>query len=155
MGSYFPNRWPLSYLNLTKNMKTYIRRQQHKKFKHQDIKRKNHHRSLGTISNIKLVAGLNRFYRYLTSPSASVFLCSKLPDSSHIISDNRSLARLLVSSTFIVKRTFLMPSCPMFVGFPVFLKDYKRKVILNMSPEEGQTYEKYIRGQYLLAIKHK
>ena len=26
MGSYFPNRWPLSYLNLTKNM-----RQQHKK----------------------------------------------------------------------------------------------------------------------------
>ena len=41
MSSYFPNRWPLSYLNLTKNMKTYIRRQQHKKnFKHQDIKRK-------------------------------------------------------------------------------------------------------------------
>ena len=26
----FPNRWPLSYLNLTKTMKTYIRRQQHK-----------------------------------------------------------------------------------------------------------------------------
>ena len=24
MSSYFPNRWPLSYLNLTKNMKTYI-----------------------------------------------------------------------------------------------------------------------------------
>ena len=33
----FPNRWPLSYLNLTKNMKTHIRRQQHKTFKHQDI----------------------------------------------------------------------------------------------------------------------
>ena len=32
MSSYFPNRWPLSYLNLTKNMKTYIRRQQHKNF---------------------------------------------------------------------------------------------------------------------------
>ena len=30
MSSYFPNRWPLSYLNLTKNMKTHIRRQQHK-----------------------------------------------------------------------------------------------------------------------------
>ena len=28
MSSYFPNRWPLSYLNLTKNMKTHIRRQQ-------------------------------------------------------------------------------------------------------------------------------
>ena len=41
MSSYFPNRWPFSYLNLTKNMKTYIRRQQHKNiFKHQDIKRK-------------------------------------------------------------------------------------------------------------------
>ena len=32
MSSYFPNRWPLSYLNLTKTMKTHIRRQQHKKF---------------------------------------------------------------------------------------------------------------------------
>ena len=32
MSSYFPNRWPLSYLDLTKNMKTYIRRQQHKIF---------------------------------------------------------------------------------------------------------------------------
>ena len=32
MSSYFPNRWPPSYLNLIKNMKTHIRRQQHKKF---------------------------------------------------------------------------------------------------------------------------
>ena len=31
MSSYFPNRWPLSYLNLIKNMKTYIWRQRHKK----------------------------------------------------------------------------------------------------------------------------
>ena len=38
MSSYFSNRWPLSYLNGTKNMITHIRRQQHKKFKHQDIK---------------------------------------------------------------------------------------------------------------------
>ena len=30
MSSYFPNRWPLSYLNLTKNMQTYIRRKQHR-----------------------------------------------------------------------------------------------------------------------------
>ena len=30
MSSYFPNRWPLNYLNLTKTMKTHIRRQQHK-----------------------------------------------------------------------------------------------------------------------------
>ena len=74
MGSYFPNRWPLSYLNLTKNMKTYIRRQQHKKFfKHQDIKQKEPPQKyrLGTISNTKLLAGLNRFYMAITSPSAS------------------------------------------------------------------------------------
>ena len=67
MSSYFPNRWPLSYLNLTKNMKTYIRRQQHKIFfKHQDIKQKEPPRKyrLGTISNTKLLAGLNRFYRW-------------------------------------------------------------------------------------------
>ena len=31
MSSYFPNRGPLSYLYLLKNMKTHIRRQQHKK----------------------------------------------------------------------------------------------------------------------------
>ena len=74
MGSYFPNRWPLSYLNLTKNMKTYIRRQQHKKFfKHQDIKQKEPPQKyrLGTNSNTKLPAGLNRFYMAITSPSAS------------------------------------------------------------------------------------
>ena len=74
MGSYFPNRWPLSYLNLTKNIKTYIRRQQHKKnFKHQDIKQKEPPQKyrLGTINNTKLLAGLNRFYMAITSPSAS------------------------------------------------------------------------------------
>ena len=70
----FPNRWPLSYLNLTKNMKTYIRRQQHKQiFKHQDIKQKEPPQKyrLATISNTKLLAGLNRFYMAITSPSAS------------------------------------------------------------------------------------
>ena len=54
-------------------MKTYIRRQQHKNFKHQDIKQKipPHKYRLGTISNKKLLAGLNRFYMAITSPSAS------------------------------------------------------------------------------------
>ena len=47
MSSYFPNRWPLSYLNLTKNMKTYIRRQQHKKILYTKTQnKKNHHRSI-------------------------------------------------------------------------------------------------------------
>ena len=42
-------------------MKTYIRRQQHKKIKHQDIKQKEPPQKyrLGTISNTKLLAGLN------------------------------------------------------------------------------------------------
>ena len=74
MSSYFPNRWPLIYLNLTKNMKTYIRRKQHKNFFiHQDIKQKEPPQKyrLGTISNTKLLAGLNRFYMAITSPSAS------------------------------------------------------------------------------------
>ena len=55
-------------------METHIRRQQHqKKFKHQDIKQKEPPKKyrLGTISNTKLLAGLNQFYRRLTSPSAS------------------------------------------------------------------------------------
>ena len=44
VSSYFPNRWPLSYLILTKNMKTYIRRQQHKKSQTPRHKtKKNHH----------------------------------------------------------------------------------------------------------------
>ena len=45
----------------------------HKKFKHQDIKQKEPPQKyrLGTISNTKLLAGLNRFYRIPTSPSAS------------------------------------------------------------------------------------
>ena len=51
-------------------MKTHIRRQQHKKFfKHQDIKRKEPPQKyrLGTISNTKLLAGLNRFYMAIQS----------------------------------------------------------------------------------------
>ena len=70
MSSYFPNRWPLSYLNLTKTMKTHST----KNFKHQDIKQKETTQKyrLRTISNTKLLAGLNQFYRRLTLPSASV-----------------------------------------------------------------------------------
>ena len=55
-------------------MKTHIRRQQHKNFKHQNIKQKEPPQKyrLGTISNIKKLAGLNRFYMAITSPSAHV-----------------------------------------------------------------------------------
>ena len=55
-------------------MKTYIRRQQDNFFfKHQDMKQKEppqKHR-LGTISNVKLLAGLNQFHIAITSPSTS------------------------------------------------------------------------------------
>ena len=46
-------------------MKTYIRRQQHKNLKHQDIKQKELPLKFrrGTISNTNLLAGLNRLYR--------------------------------------------------------------------------------------------
>ena len=50
-------------------MQTHIRRPQ-KYFKHQDIKQKEPPQKyrLGTISNTKLLAGLNRFYTAVTSP---------------------------------------------------------------------------------------
>ena len=54
-------------------MQTYIRRQQHKKYlEHQDIKQKEPPQKYrpGTISNTKLLAGLNRFYMAITSPLA-------------------------------------------------------------------------------------
>ena len=50
-----------------------MRRQHQKYFKHQGIKQKEPPQKyrLGTISNTKLLAGLNRFYMAITSPSAS------------------------------------------------------------------------------------
>ena len=46
----FSNRWPLSHINLTKNMKTY---NSTKNFKHQDTKQQEPPQKyrLGTISN--------------------------------------------------------------------------------------------------------
>ena len=72
----FPNRRSLSYPNLSKNTKTYIRFKQHKNSTSKyDFKMEPEHKyRLGTISNIKLLkggGGLNRFYRRLTSPSSS------------------------------------------------------------------------------------
>ena len=51
---------------------------QKNKNKHQDIKQKEPPQKyrLGTISNTKLLAGLNRFNRTLTSPSASAVVHS-------------------------------------------------------------------------------
>ena len=98
MSSYFPNRWPLSYRNLTKNMKTYIRRQQHKKFKHQDIKQQQKKKPpqkyrLGTISNTKLLAGLNVITSRSLVEDADLFGLlnerSKIPDHSILLTEFR------------------------------------------------------------------
>ena len=126
MSSYFPNRWPLSYLNLIKNMKTYIRRQQHKKIKHQDIKQKEPPQKyrLGTISNTKLLAGLNRFCRILTSPSASAvvhnrnfaFAKTKVQISCAIAAQ---LMSAFVFATQIVQLLFyLHPNFQAYTSFP-------------------------------------
>ena len=54
-------------------MITYIRRQQHKNIKDQDIKQREPPQKyrLVTISNKKLLAGLNRFYTAVNLPLAS------------------------------------------------------------------------------------
>ena len=85
MSSYFPNRWPLSYLKLIKIMKTYIRRQQHKNVKHQDIKQKEPPQKyrLGTMSNTKLLAGLNRFYRAITTFIGFTVKCKKIKKNNN------------------------------------------------------------------------
>ena len=66
MSSYFPNRWSISYLNLTKTMKTHKAPTAQNFLKHQDIKQKEPPQKyrLGTI-NTKLLTGLNRFYKLI------------------------------------------------------------------------------------------
>ena len=125
MSSYFPNRWPLSYLNLIKNMKTYIRRQQHKKkFKHQDIKQKEPPQKyrLGTISNTKLMAGLNRFYRILTSPTTFYLQrpgpsCSKLTTSLVNVSLKFQTLILQIHCYFLLKKCENPLQCKRFSHF--------------------------------------
>ena len=66
----------LPKLKLTENMKSYIRRQQHKNFKHQDIKQKELPQKyrLGTISNKNLLAGLNGLYMAINLDDPFVML---------------------------------------------------------------------------------
>ena len=69
MSSYFPNRLPL----LNKKYENTHKAPTAQNVKHQDIIQKEPLQKyrLGTIRNTKLLADLNRFYRRLTSPSAS------------------------------------------------------------------------------------
>ena len=71
----FPNRWPLSYPNSNKNVKTYTRLKQHKK-RLQNIKQTEPQQKyrLGTVSNMKLMDCLNPFYKAITTPSFSALV---------------------------------------------------------------------------------
>ena len=71
-------------------MKAYIRRQQHKNIKHQDIKQNEPPQKyrLGKIRNKKLLAGLNRFHTAVTSPSASAVV-----HNIYLVLVNESCAR--------------------------------------------------------------
>ena len=73
MSRYFPNRWPLSYLNFTKNIETYIRRSQHKKSKHQDIKQQvaQGQRSL-TQESTSTVTGQSFFFFFLVATTLKI-----------------------------------------------------------------------------------
>ena len=71
-------------------MKTHTRRQQHKKIKRQDRKQKEPPQKYrpGTISNTKLLAGLNQFYMAITSPSAKCaypLVTATFPRTSSIV----------------------------------------------------------------------
>ena len=67
MNSSFPNRWSFCYLKFTKYVTNIIAEPKYK-YRHQEPQQKYR---LGTVS-IKILGGLNRFYGYLTSRSASV-----------------------------------------------------------------------------------
>ena len=97
MSSYFPNRWPLSYLNLTKNMKTYIRRQQHTHTKKKKKKKKKKRQFRARI-------GLVSHQRTTQTYSRNIFLYSfsfPIPYSFSLVRDERpgmsAVVRIYVS----------------------------------------------------------
>ena len=73
MSSSFPNRWSFSYLKFTKYVTNIIAEP---KYKHtartSNSKELQQKYRLGTVSIKILGGGLNRFYGYPTSPSASI-----------------------------------------------------------------------------------
>ena len=70
MNSSFPNRWSFSYLKFTKYV-TNIIDEPKINTDSKNSKEPQQKYRLGTVS-IKILGGLNRFYRRLTSPSASI-----------------------------------------------------------------------------------
>ena len=80
MSSYFPNRWPLSYLNLIKNMKTYIRRQDCLWYKllTMGISGKMCHAVKSLYDNVKCAVKVNDVITPFLNVIRGVKQCSKL-----------------------------------------------------------------------------
>ena len=72
MNSSFPNRWSFSYLKFTKYVTKIIAEPKYKYGQQEQVSKEPQQKyRLGTVS-IKILGGLNRFYGYPTSPSASI-----------------------------------------------------------------------------------
>ena len=73
MNSSFPNRWSFSYLKFTKNVTNIIGKPKYKYGQQEQVTVRKHNRSTALERSVlKNWRGLNRFYGYPTSPSASV-----------------------------------------------------------------------------------
>ena len=73
MNSSFPNRWSFSYLKSTKYVTNIVAEPKYKYSRQEQKKRKEPQQKyrLGTVST-NILGGLNRFYGYPSSPSASI-----------------------------------------------------------------------------------
>ena len=78
MNSSFPNRWSFSYLKFTKYVANIIAEPKYKYAQQEQVTVRNHNRSTALERPVKILGGLNRFYGYLTSPSASIMAQIKL-----------------------------------------------------------------------------
>ena len=73
MNSSFSNRWSFSYLKFTKYVTNIIAEPKYKYGQQEQVTVRNHNRSTVLERSVKILGGgLNRFYGYPTSPSASI-----------------------------------------------------------------------------------
>ena len=113
MSSYFPNRWPLSYLNLTKNMKTYIRRQQHKKCYTP------RHKTKRTTTEVSLwQASVASFCTilYELSVVCNIFVTEKYIYYEIVLILHTKCTELTFDLTVTLKRKFMLGIRPYIVG---------------------------------------
>ena len=74
MNSSFPNRWSFRYLKFTKYVTNIIAEPKYKYRQQEQVTVRNHNRSTALERSVykHWGGGLNQFYEYPTSPSASV-----------------------------------------------------------------------------------